>query len=261
MDANISGRQVVSTIVDNLDLRYEWYPSPGEIVSVSGFYKHLDKPIELVELDAAGGYYSFQNQVAAKNYGVEMEFRKNLGFIADKEWLTNIVLFGNGTLIKSKVELQTQPLPNDNTPAKRLPDQDRPLYGQAPWIVNAGIAWQSDLVGFTASYNRSGQRTYSINANPNLLEYEKGRNLLDLQLSTRFFKKKAEVKLNFSNLLNEYILYYQNITAYENKLGDNGQVTGFNLVNGTAAYEKEKDRVTYRIRTGRTYSVSLTYRF
>lgn len=262
MDANIAGRQVVTTIIDNLDLRYEWYPSPGEIISVSGFYKHLDKPIELVEIDAASGYYRFQNQYGAKNYGVEMEFRKNLGFIADKEWLNNIVIFGNGTLIKSKVQLVAEPMPGDNFETHRLPDQDRPLYGQAPWIVNGGIAWQSEIVGFTASYNRSGQRSYSINANPAFLEYEKGRNLLDMQVSTRFFKKKAEVKLNFGNLLNEYILYYQNINAYENKLGDNGEVVGFNLVNGTTAYEKDKgDRVTYRIRTGRTYSVSLTYRF
>lgn len=262
MDAIIYGRQVVSTIVDNFDLRYEWYPSPGEIISVSGFYKHLDKPIELVETDAAGGYFRYQNQYAAKNYGVEMEIRKNLGFIADKEWLNNIVIFGNGTFIKSKVQLQTEPMPNDNFETKRLPDQDRPLYGQAPWIVNAGIAWQGEIVGFTASYNRSGQRTFSINADPNLLEYEKGRNLLDLQLSTRFFKKKAEVKLNFGNLLNEYILYYQNVSAYESIPGENGQTIGWKLVNGTTAYEKEKgDRVNYRIKTGRTYSVSLTYRF
>ena len=262
MDANISGRQVVSTIVDNFDLRYEWYPSPGEIISVSGFYKHMNNPIELVETDATAGYFRYQNQYAAKNYGVEMEFRKNLGFIADKEWLNNIVIFGNGTLIKSKVQLQTQPLPNENVAAKRLPNQDRPLYGQAPWIMNAGIAWQSELVGFTASYNRSGHRSYSINANPGLLEYERGRNLLDMQLSARFFKKKAEVKLNFGNLLNEYILFYQNINAYENKLGDNGEVIGYKLVNGTTAYEKDKgDRVTYRVKTGRTYSVSFTYRF
>src|SRR5581483_5809104 len=99
---------------DNFDLRYEWYPSPGEIISVSGFYKNLDKPIELVETQS-GGYFSYQNQFRAKNYGVEMEVRKSLGFIADKEWLNNIVIFGNGTLIKSKIELQTQPLPNDNT--------------------------------------------------------------------------------------------------------------------------------------------------
>lgn len=263
MDANISGRQLVSTIVDNFDLRYEWYPSPAEIISISGFYKNMNNPIELVEVDQSQGQFRFQNQYRAKNYGVEMEIRKTLGFIADKEWLNNIVVFGNGTLIKSKVQLQTQPLPNENIEARRLPAQDRPLYGQAPWIVNGGITWQGEVVGFTASYNRSGHRTFSINENPAYLQYEKGRNLLDLQLSTRFFKKKAEVKLNFGNLLNEYILYYQNVSAYENITEDNGtRVIGWKLVNGTTAYEKDKgDRVLYRIKTGRTCSVSLTYRF
>lgn len=260
MDANISGKQLVSTIVDNVDLRYEWYPTAGEIISVSGFYKQLDNPIELMEVQA--GQYRFQNQHRAVNYGIEMEVRKSLDFIADKEWLRRFVVFGNGTFIKSKIEIQVEPLPGDNTPTKRLPTQDRPLYGQAPWIVNAGIAWQGDIIGFTASYNRSGHRSFSINQDPKGVEYEKGRNLLDVQVSARFFHHKAEVKLNLGNLLDEYILYYQNVTAYESVSGSNGETIGWKLTNGTTAYEKNKgDLVTYRSKTGRTYSLSFTYRF
>lgn len=253
LDANISGRQLVSTLVDNLDLRYEWYPSAGEIISVSAFYKYLDQPIELILPEP--GYYRFQNQRQAVNYGVEMEIRKSLGFIADRQWLHNLIVFGNGTIIKSKVDAQEQPMPGDNFETRRLPQQDRPLYGQSPWIVNAGLAWQGEIVGFTASYNRSGHRSYTISVGPSDIEYEKGRNMLDVQLSTRLFQKKAELKLNLGNLLDEYILYYRNVTAYESIPG------GWKLVNGTQAYEKDKgDLVTYRIKTGRTYSLSLTYR-
>jgi outer membrane receptor protein involved in Fe transport len=251
LDANISGRQMVSTIVDNVDLRYEWYPASGEIISVSGFYKKMKDPIELVYAQA--GQYRFQNQYAAKNYGVEMEIRKSLGFIADKPWLQNLTLFGNGTWIKSMVEAQTQPLPGENFEQERMPSLNRPLYGQAPWIINGGIAYQDAVFGLTASYNRSGERSNTIDIQPELVEYENGRNLLDVQLSTRIWKQKAEIKLNAGNLLDEYILFYRNIDGYE----------GQDLKEGhTTAYEPEKgDRVTYRAKTGRNISLSFTYNF
>ena len=259
LDANISGRQLVSTIVDNFDLRYEWYPQAGEIISVSGFYKKLNDPIELVMF--RDGFYRFQNQYAATNYGVEMEIRKSLGFIADKPWLHNLTIFGNGTLIKSKVEVQTEPLPGETGVASKLPSQNRPLYGQAPWIINGGIAYQDDIFGFTASYNKSGHRSNTIHASPSYVEYENGRNLLDLQVSAKVWKQKAEVKLNVGNLLNEYILFYQNISAYESDERDENNQLIHKLVNGTTAYEKDKDRVTYRAKTGRNITLSFTYNF
>lgn len=255
LDGNISGRQVVSTIAENIDLRYEWYPSPGEVISLSGFYKNLDQPIELVATGNSG-YYSFQNQHRAVNYGMEIEFRKSLGFIANRPWLKNLVIFGNGTLLKSNVEVQWLPLPGDNTPPRRYPKQDRPLYGQAPWIINGGISYQGEIAGFTASYNRSGPRSFSIDPTPTLVEYENGRNMLDLQLNARLFKKKAELKLNLGNLLNEYTIFYRNNSAYELRSLDE-----WKLVKGTVAYEKDKgDIATYRSRNGRTASVSITYK-
>ncbi|HMI03486.1 MAG TPA: TonB-dependent receptor [Pedobacter sp.] len=260
LDANISGRQLVSTIVDNMDLRYEWYPSAGEIISVSGFYKRLDNPIELVFAQA--GQYRFQNQHNARNYGLEMEIRKSLGFIADKQWLSNLTIFGNGTLIKSKVEVQTQPLPGDNEEVRRLPSQDRPLYGQAPWIINAGLTYQGNILGITASYNRSGERSNTIDLDPNKVEYEQGRSLLDVQISAQLLNKKAELKLNIANLFDEYILFYQNLSAFEETERDAGGNPGYKLINGTTAYERDKgDRVTYRAKTGRTASLSFTYKF
>ncbi|MCT1523858.1 TonB-dependent receptor [Sphingobacterium hotanense] len=260
LDATITGRQVVSTIVDNFDLRYEWYPSPGEIISISGFYKKMKDPIELVFVQ--DGQYRFQNQYAAKNYGVEMEIRKSLGFISDKQWLQNITLFGNGTLLKSKVEVQDVPMPGENRETVRYPYLDRPLYGQAPWIINGGIAYQDEIFGFTASYNKSGHRSNTINLDPASVEYEKGRNMLDAQISAKILKRKAELKLDVSNLLDEYILFYQNINAYEH---DDPNATGspMKLKSGnTTAYQKDKgDRVTYRAKTGRNISLSFTYRF
>jgi outer membrane receptor protein involved in Fe transport len=108
LDAFISGWNVVSTRIKNYDLRYEWYPGTGEIISVSAFYKDFDKPLELVDMPVSGGqgrsrFLRFQNQDRATNKGIEVEFRKSLSFIADKQWLRDLTIFGNGTFTKSKV--------------------------------------------------------------------------------------------------------------------------------------------------------------
>lgn len=258
LDANISGRQLVSTIVDNLDLRYEWYPNSGEIISISGFYKKFKNPIELIFIQ--DGQYRFQNQYGAKNYGLEMEIRKSLGFISDKRWLRQLAIFGNGTLIKSTIEIQKQPLPGETTETERYPDLDRPLYGQSPWIVNAGLDYQGDIFGATTSYNRSGQRTFTIHFDPNLVEYERGTNQLDIQLRARLLSQKAEIRFNGGNLLNEWNIYYLNKEAYSYSV-ENGEQS-YPLVNGTTKYEKDKgDIITYRNRLGRTFSLTFTYKF
>jgi len=38
---NVTGNNLKRAIIQNFDLRYEYYPSPGEIISVSGFHKNL----------------------------------------------------------------------------------------------------------------------------------------------------------------------------------------------------------------------------
>lgn len=258
LDAQIEGANVKSTKINNSDIRMEWYPSPGEIISVSGFYKKFDKPIELVFLqDAAIDRYAFQNQKSATNYGMEMELRKALGFISDQEWLRNLSLFGNGTIIKSRVNaLSYEGVDGKDVIEKK---DKRALFGQSPWIVNAGIAYSKDQYGINVVYNKSGYRTNTINYDPRGVEYEIGRDLVDLQLFTRLFKQKAELKLNVSNLLNAETTFYKNFGGYTG----GGSSEPFKPVEGTTdKYNKDEgDFITYKVKTGTNISMAFTYRF
>ncbi|EHQ25833.1 TonB-dependent receptor domain-containing protein [Mucilaginibacter paludis] len=256
LNADIVGDDVVSTKINNSDLRYEWYPSAGEIISVSGFYKSFDKPIELVvDQDATGKVtrYRFQNQKDAVNYGIEMEVRKSLGFIADKPWLRNTTLFGNGTIIKSSIH--TLSTLGDGSIVENK--ETRALYGQSPYSVNAGVSYSASRYGFTVNYNRSGRRTYTISSNPNLTEYENGRDLVDLQVYGRFLKQKMEVKLNIGNLLNSTSFYYLNSNGYKQESGTSNYTPSY----GTDKYDKEFDLIRYRIKYGITPNLSVTYKF
>lgn len=136
--------------IHNADLRYEWYPSPAESLSLAIFYKHFRHPIETTFRDAGGSYtYTFENADRAEVYGVELDVRKNLGFMGlpafslslNASWIHSGVRFGEGSL-----------------------EHDRPMQGQSPYIVNCGLFYQSERAGLTVSllYNRNGKRIVGI---------------------------------------------------------------------------------------------------
>ncbi|MBB5634784.1 outer membrane receptor protein involved in Fe transport [Pedobacter cryoconitis] len=258
LDARIRGSNVKSTRINNADLRFEWYPSAGEIISLSGFYKKFDKPIELVFIqDMAVDQYAFQNQKSAVNYGLEMEIRKSMGFIADKQWLRNLSVFGNGTIIKSNVVALSYG-GKDNLEVKET-NSKRALYGQSPWIINVGMSYTQDKYGVNVVYNKSGYRTNTIHFSPLQIEYEMGRDLVDFQVFTRVFKQKGELKLNISNLLNAQTSFYKNFADYENAGGD----TPYVLKEGHSdKYKKsDGDRITYQVKSGTNVSMAFTYKF
>jgi outer membrane receptor protein involved in Fe transport len=256
-DIRIRGGNIKSTKVNNADVRYEWYPAPGEIISLSGFYKKFDKPIELVFIqDMAVDQYAFQNQKSAINYGLEMEIRKSLSFIADRLWLRSLSIFGNATIIKSKVKA-LQYGGADNKEVTEV-ESTRALFGQSPWIANVGLSYTKDQYGINMVYNKSGYRTNTINDNPQSVEYEMGRDLVDLQFFTRLFKQKAELKLNISNLLNSKTTFYKNWEGYTG-----GGTDGFTRVPGKRdSYNKDEgDFITYQSKNGTNVSIAFTYRF
>jgi outer membrane receptor protein involved in Fe transport len=248
LDGYISGEQVVSTIVDNTDLRIEWYPSAGEIISLTGYYKYLDKPIELTEFQRDLGYYKYANMESATNLGLEMEVRKNLSFIADKEWLTDFFVYANGTLLKSNVKVLTpydtrvQPNGDLERYQERREDQDRPLLGQSPWLINLGLSYWGDYYGATASFNYRGFRTNLTSSYIQGVEFELAPKQLDFQVYGRFLKKKLEAKLNLSNLLNDWTRYYRN-----NNLYDKDQIGDSDLISkGDTNYNKDDgDQILY----------------
>lgn len=230
-------------------------------MSVSGFYKSFDKPIELVAIqDGTGGsaktsQYRFQNQKSALNYGFEIELRKSMGFVADKEWLRNLTLFGNASVVKSSINTRSYTGVDNKTIVETK--EHRALYGQSPYIINGGISYITPDYGLTVSYNRSGPRTYTINTNPGLTEYENGRGLVDLQLFARFLAQKMEIKLNIGNLLNTEAMYFINSNGYKNVVGEDR----YERTNGKDTYEKEFDDVRFRIKYGITSNLSVSYKF
>ncbi len=178
-------------LIQNLDARWEFYPSGGEVVSVGLFAKHFDNPIERILVGTTGAETAtFVNTDGASNYGVEIEVRRNLGFLSPA--LLPFTAFANATLMHSRIT-------TGNDTISSLTNNARPMVGQSPYVVNAGIGYTSASGRFsgTALFNVTGRRITEVGVQPRPDTYEEARHLLDLALRyqvTRGFSLKLDAK-------------------------------------------------------------------
>lgn len=206
--SNVQGNtELKNCYVDNLDLRYEWYPSRGELISLAVFYKHFESPIEWTYTVAGGTdlIYSYKNAKSANNYGVELDIRKNLGFIGLKDFSWSF----NGALIKSKVQFE-----------KGSKEENRPMQGQSPYLINTGIFYKNEPLKMDIAllYNRIGKRIIGVGRSEGSTgddsnsrvphSYEMPRNTIDFSLAKKL-GNHLELKFNVRDLLAEKIYYKQ----------------------------------------------------
>jgi hypothetical protein len=236
--------QIKQAYIHSFDLRYELYPSPGETFNVGVFYKKFLNPIEQIILGNNPTQYSFENVESAYSMGVEAELRKSLDFIPGMKNFTAVL---NSSLIKSRVTFPEGSL-----------SRNRPLEGQSPYIVNAGIYYQGDNNGLMISllYNLIGKRIVAVGRpSPNEWEdipdiYEMPRNVFDLTVS-KTIGKRFEIKGGIRDLLNEKAEYMQAINAVvDMETYTKGEVQGLKEFN-----RKQYTRIYY---PGRYFSLGLT---
>jgi outer membrane receptor protein involved in Fe transport len=66
-------------VIDNIDVRRERYLSADESLSVAGFAKRFEDPMEFGIGVGAAGRRTFANAAGANNNGLEVDLRKSLG--------------------------------------------------------------------------------------------------------------------------------------------------------------------------------------
>ena len=180
--------------------------------------------------------YSYVNAQRAKSLGLELDIRKNLGFIGLKDF----TLVFNGSVIKSRVNF-----------ADGSNQKNRPMQGQSPYLVNLGLFYSHGQWNASAQYNRIGKRLVGVGRNlgstgdqtVNIPDsYEMPRNSLDLSASVAF--GHFELKLGVRDILAEKVLFKQ--------------FNDVTLQNGTT---KTVEELTRSYRPGRDMSLSVSYKF
>ena len=93
-------------------------------------------------------------------------------------------------------------------------------------------------------FNQIGERIYLVgdicigSGAPDI--YEAPRPLLDFQLAKKLLKKKAEIRLNISDILNQTQYFYQNAMAKQ-------------------VFQKNTDAYRFTRKFGTTYSLTFNY--
>ncbi len=283
-DVMITGNpSLVTARIDNYDLRFEWYPRnhPGEMINAGVFYKQLQHPIEQVRNDQSGTVdfmptnISYWNADKATVYGVEAEVRKSLSFIPGN-FFRNLSVLLNGAIIQSRAT-------KTGDSADYSAFRNRPLQGQAPYVLNTGLFYENAGWGLKASatYNVSGTTIYAVSTvstkdahgngtgiggypssqsfiRPNLIELP--RHLVDLSVTQRLFRS-LNVKLNLQNLLDESVRIAED-QDYNNKYTAEKSTGITQGAGGTYSGPLYKgDNLFRQFKTGRYFLVSFVYAF
>ncbi|QIG90861.1 TonB-dependent receptor [Chryseobacterium sp. POL2] len=222
---------------NNIDLKWEYFPKSGEVLSITGFGKYIQNPISKTYINSSDPFFSYLNAGDwAYVFGVEAEIRKDIVNFGKSKLYT----FLNASYMSSKAELnndkvlkETKGLYSVNFDVK----EDK-LQGAADFVANANLGYNhkfytgSDM-DLTLAYSYVGNYVYSISTQTIGNIIQKPIHSLDF-IAKLNFKNNVTVGLAAKNLINPEIRRVQ-----ENKINSE----------------------TYNFQKGRIFSLSLGYKF
>lgn len=232
---------LVETRIHNADLRWEMFMERGQIISLSGFYKFFNNPIELVRIPEQQTSTEYQPRNVGDGYlfGVEFELRKNLDFISEK--LEDLNVSCNFTYVKSQVEMT-----DTEYEARKLYekagqniDNKREMQGQAPYVINAGIAYNNRKLGLDVGvfYNVKGPTLFIVGSGLYPDIYVDPFHSLNFGFKMKLGEKKnAIIEFNAENLIGDNT--YQYYSSYQ-----------------------ATDQTFSRLNPGRKFSIGFKYKF
>ncbi len=235
----------------NFEARYEYYFARDQRITLAGFYKRIENPIEAAAFFAGGGQLrvGFANAPRATLYGAEIEAQayiplESLGgsFFATRR----ILLVGNYTYTQSEVGADNSTIigPDLQPVAANLLFRDgAPLTGQSDHLANLQIGIESTdslsqatfLVSYASERVTNRGPIQGLLRQPDIMERPGVRLDFVLRQEVPIFGARAEFKFEARNLLGQ---------DYEEF-----QESGANRI----------DINSYRV--GQSFSASVTLRF
>lgn len=198
--------ELKAAYIKNYDLRYEWYPNLGEMISVAGFYKSFTNPIETFLRPSGSTYdYFFYNTEKAYSTGVEIDVRKRFtgfensaGFV---RFLKDMTVIFNTSFIKSEINTSQQEFTRDTV---------RVMSGQSPYIVNLGLFYNNPDKKWDVNlnYNIIGKRIAYVGTPANPHTWELPRNSLDLTVQ-KTLKHNLQLKAGIKDIFNTPVRFVQ----------------------------------------------------
>ena len=190
----------------NLDLKYEWFFGKGELISLAGFAKEINDPInKVIANDATGTQRYFRTGDKANVYGVEFELRKDL--LKDTNDDSNLNLGINATYMYTEQKLKSS---NSGLYTSTLDRTDK-LQGASPFLINGDIRYTPTTFGSykpvaNLIYSYFDDRIEALGAGQLGNIVEKGVSTLDFVFRNEL-GSNWEVNLSAKNLLDPNIKF------------------------------------------------------
>lgn len=183
----------------NFDLRYELFKKNGDMLSVTGYFKYLDKPIERTQmLNGGSTIHSFNNADNGMAGGVEIEVRKEL--------VRDLRLGANVSYMYTNVKLPE---------SGAYTNKERSLQGASPILVNADLTYsprfgEERQLNLALLYNLQGSRIHSVGISG--LGDVKQQSVHTLNFNAGYnFNKHFSMKFQMNDLLNRAIVFKQDV--------------------------------------------------
>ncbi|MBL7474002.1 TonB-dependent receptor [Robertkochia sediminum] len=202
----------------NYDLKWEYFPSRGELISLAAFYKEIQDPINRVITRGASNIFSYFNtSEKAEVFGLEFESRLDLLKSEEEKQGVDLGLSMNATRMWHNQDLKENVDPETGRIVQTFRYKGKTetgLQGAADWIFNGTLNFEAKSENpFTAALtaNYSSDKIFSLGGAPlnqqeSETEYndeiiEKGFVTLDLVLGKRI-GEHWNLQLRGLNLLN-----------------------------------------------------------
>lgn len=209
----------------NVDLKWDYYISPGELFSLTGFYKYIRNPIGRVDEGNSAGLLTYNNiSDYATVGGVEIEVRKNLfnRFNTELEKMNRLSVGLNASYIYTNLKLHIR-----NTDVR-----DSGLEGASPFLANVDVSYsytkkEKNITGALV-FNYFSNRIHTVGAGGFNDIIEEGVPTLDFVLSYKF-NKHVTLKANASNLIDASFRLTRESSSGENVILNEfkkGQIIG-----------------------------------
>ena len=186
--------------IDNIDLRWEWFPSKTEQILAGVFYKYLKDPIEQVFVTSDGkigagtdAYYMPDNLGNAKNMGFEIDVIK---------YIRHFGIKANYTYTYSKITTSKREYKEGSAEYKSGVTQSRPLVNQAPHTANISLLYKDTENGWNAQLASSftGAKLALVSPFKDADQWEKAMFGIDLSAEKQF-KNGFSIFFKANNLL------------------------------------------------------------
>lgn len=211
--SQIRGNEILNNAYNyNFDLRYEFITDYGDMISLTGYAKYLENPIERIQtLQGGATLHSFRN--------AEQGFATGAEFEAKKQIIKDFSVGLNASYMYTNVKL------SDNG---AYTNKERSLQGASPILLNVDLTYSPKIndnhqLGFALLYNFQGERIYAVGVSGLGDITELPTNTLNFNLTYNLYKNFT-IALKIKDLLAQDAIFKQKVIV----TNENVEVERFN---------------------------------